>query len=93
MRISVASGPGQNVCGRTEGSRYYSAYFRRTASGELLQSEGAFERQGHAIEVGASLTSYLTREEIAALLMTVMSGASFRGMDPLACGPRLGRRW
>jgi hypothetical protein len=93
MRISVASGPGRNVCGRNEGSRYYSAYFRRTSSGELLQSEGAFERQDYALEVGDRLTSYLSREEIAALLMTVLSGASPRGIDPLACGPLTGRRW
>ncbi len=88
LRVSAASSAGQVVCGRPLPPRYFSAYFRRTAGGELIQTQGPYRRQDHALEVGSKLSTYLSREEIVTLLMVVLSGPGRSTMvDPIACGP------
>jgi hypothetical protein len=95
LRISAASGPSQVICGRVEGARYFSARYRRTSDG-FIQTQGPYVLQEHTLEIGPRLTTYLSREEIIALLMTVLSDASARRrFDPIACGPSpsFGRRY
>jgi hypothetical protein len=92
LRISAASGPSQMVCGRYQGARYFSARYRRTNAG-FVQTQGPYPLQPHTLEIGPRLVTYLSREEIIAVLMTVLSGpSSSRNIDPTACGPFSGRR-
>jgi hypothetical protein len=88
LRVSAASSAGQVVCGRPIPPRYFSAYFRRTSGGDLVQVQGPHRRQDYALEVGSKLSTWLSREEIVALLMITLSGPGrSTTIDPIACGP------
>ena len=69
-------GPGATSAAAA-GSRYFSAYFRRTATGELLADRGSpSDARTTRSRWARASASYLSREEMVALLMTVLSGAS-----------------
>jgi hypothetical protein len=90
LRVSLAMGPTRVERGRVLHARYRTYSFHRGADG-LFTADPMRNGDRPSISLGISdqARTYLTREELLALMLTLFAGAAVPdNIDPFACGRR-----
>jgi hypothetical protein len=94
LRVSLAMGPTVVQGGRVRHARYRTYTFRRGAdglfTGDFSGQPTLYEtRPGATLLISQQAHALLTREELLAILMTLLAGAQQTGLpDPTGCGWR-----
>jgi hypothetical protein len=94
LLVSLAMAPTVVQGGRVRHARYRTYTFRRGAdglfAGEVTGRPSLYEtRPGATLMISQRIHALLTREELLAILMTLLAGAQQTGLpDPTGCGAR-----
>jgi hypothetical protein len=94
LLVSLAMAPTVVQGGRVRHARYRTYTFRRGAdglfAGEFTGRPSLYEtRPGATLVISQRIHALLTREELLAILMTLLAGAQQTGLpDPTGCGAR-----
>lgn len=94
LLVSLAMAPTVVQGGRVRHARYRTYTFRRGAdglfAGEFTGRPSLYEtRPGATLVISQQIHALLTREELLAILMTLLAGAQQTGLpDPTGCGAR-----